>query len=327
MRATCLGLLFASGTILCGQTSSAIPASIQAEIDRIRGEITRVEPLVQQGVLPRVRLEQTEDLLADAQDDAILRSTLYEDSISVKEIYSSAASQDLSEQHADQMVAAAQRRLDRERKKLGKARQLVEQGVLARNTLTEIEAEIISRAKTIELAITRAGLLREIAQTARAERAAMVAENSPFLDRSAMVRYSGSGAMLALRDLRVLELAFMRKFFRRLPISAAGQTSLHLALGFDHRGRVDVAVNPDHSEGVWIRKYLEKQRIPYYAFRTAIAGKATAPHIHIGPGSTHLSSGFMPALSSRQTLVRAVPVRLARARRVRGRSANVRMAD
>ena len=65
-------------------------------------------------------------------------------------------------------------------------------------------------------------------------------------------------------------------------------TAVHTALGMDHTGRVDVAVNPDSPEGIWLREYLDARAIPYYAFRVAMAGKATAPHIHIGPGSTRL---------------------------------------
>ena len=65
---------------------------------------------------------------------------------------------------------------------------------------------------------------------------------------------------------------------------------MHRALGFDHRGRVDVAVVPSAPEGVWLRQYLQLRKIPYYAFAHAIPGKATAAHIHIGPGSTRLAS-------------------------------------
>ena len=37
-----------------------------------------------------------------------------------------------------------------------------------------------------------------------------------------------------------------------------------------------------------MRRYLKSRQIPYYAFTHAIPGKATAAHIHIGPGSTRL---------------------------------------
>jgi hypothetical protein len=71
-------------------------------------------------------------------------------------------------------------------------------------------------------------------------------------------------------------------------VSARGATATHRALGFDHRGRVDIALNPDQREGVWLLNYLKRLKIPYYAFRAAVRGKATAPHIHLGPPSLRL---------------------------------------
>jgi hypothetical protein len=103
-----------------------------------------------------------------------------------------------------------------------------------------------------------------------------------------MVHYEGDGAILANRDLLTLESSFERRFGKPLPISADGQTATHNALGFDHKGRVDVAVNPNEPEGIWLRHYLEAKRVPYYAFLRAVPGKATGAHIHIGPGSTKL---------------------------------------
>jgi hypothetical protein len=88
--------------------------------------------------------------------------------------------------------------------------------------------------------------------------------------------------------LKPLAVAFKKKFDHPLPISAEGETDLHRAMGFDHTGRVDVAVNPRDPEGVWLRRYLKSRQIPYYAFTRAIRGKATAAHIHIGTGSTRL---------------------------------------
>ena len=59
------------------------------------------------GTLPRIRLEEAEEKLADAQDDAILSHTLYGE----------LPVQNLSDQMADDMVAAAQRRLERQIKR------------------------------------------------------------------------------------------------------------------------------------------------------------------------------------------------------------------
>ena len=62
-----------------------------------------------------------------------------------------------------------------------------------------------------------------------------------------------------------------------------------MALGFDHRGRVDVAVTPHQPEGNWLMSYLRSRRIPFFAFRAAVAQQATGAHIHVGPGSTRIA--------------------------------------
>ena len=68
-------------------------------------------------------------------------------------------------------------------------------------------------------------------------------------------------------------------------------TAVHRSLGFDHTGRVDVELHPALPEGRWLLEYLTGHRIPYFAFRHAVPGKATGAHIHIGPMSTRLAKG------------------------------------
>jgi hypothetical protein len=58
-------------------------------------------------------------------------------------------------------------------------------------------------------------------------------------------------------------------------------------MGFDHRGRFDVAVGPSQPEGVWARRYLTEKHVTFLAFRSAVPGQATGAHIHIGPPSSH----------------------------------------
>ena len=89
-------------------------------------------------------------------------------------------------------------------------------------------------------------------------------------------------------DLTAISAQFEKRFHHALPVSALGQTLLHQSMGLDHRNRVDVALNPDQPEGLWLRALLERLHVPYLAFRSAVAGAATAPHIHIGTGSTRL---------------------------------------
>jgi hypothetical protein len=103
-------------------------------------------------------------------------------------------------------------------------------------------------------------------------------------------RHNGDGIFDMVIFARV-QAAYERQFGNPLPISALGQTAVHRAMGFDHSGRVDVALNPDSAEGEWLRTYLTVERIPFFVFRQAIPGRATGAHIHIGPMSTRLASG------------------------------------
>lgn len=254
------------------------------QIEIAKTEIERVSQLVEAGALPRVRLEEAEAKLADAQDEVILERSLYGE----------LPVQNLSEQMADDMVAAAQRRVERQILILQHAVKLVNDGITARSTLEPIETELRSRQSNLTLAHARAKLIGELASIARYEQSLQGVQQAtriePYTDYTfrSMVHYDGNGSMLSPKDLIPLEAAFRKRFEHPLPISAEGQTAVHESLGFDHRGRIDVAVNPANPEGIWLRRYLESKRIPYYAFSRAIPGKATGAHIHIGPGSLRL---------------------------------------
>ena len=99
-------------------------------------------------------------------------------------------------------------------------------------------------------------------------------------------RYNG-GSTFTAADLRAMEQAFFKQFGKILPVSTRGDSAVHRALGFDHRGRFDLAVSPSQPEGLWARRYLIGKNFSFFAFRTAVPGMATGAHIHIGPGSAH----------------------------------------
>jgi hypothetical protein len=73
-------------------------------------------------------------------------------------------------------------------------------------------------------------------------------------------------------------------------VSAYGQSDLHNRWGYDHRNAMDVAVHPDSPDGQALLAYLTSQRIPFQAFRQAVSGSATGPHIHIGRPSSKPAS-------------------------------------
>jgi hypothetical protein len=159
--------------------------------------------------------------------------------------------------------------------------------------LTPIQEDLAIRRMNLNLAHSRASLMAEMAALAKYQKtAAEIHEVTSIIYRDSfnrgMEHYEGSGLFRESKDLKPLALAFEQKFEHPLPISAEGETNLHRALGFDHRGRVDVAVSPNAPEGIWLLRYLKSRKIPFYAFTRAIPGKATAAHVHIGPGSTRL---------------------------------------
>jgi hypothetical protein len=266
-------------------------AASNKNVELAKLELQRIKDLVDVGALPRVRVQQAEANLADAQDEAVLEHTLYGD-LPVK---------GAAEEVSKEMIAAAQRRVDRQQARLERAREIVSAGVAAQSYLLPIEQELTTRQTGLDLAQLRARLMTEIAAANNIPRVADTPDpaiEDTDLFAQGMEHYEGDGGFNESRDLAPLELAFESKFARLLPISAEGETEVHRALGFDHRGRVDVAVDPSQPEGIWLRQYLKLHKIPYYAFAHAIPGKATAAHVHIGPGSTRLSTRLAPHLHS-----------------------------
>lgn len=102
-----------------------------------------------------------------------------------------------------------------------------------------------------------------------------------YTTKAAVMRYTGTGGWALTAASKVKDF-FASKFGRQLPVSALGQSTTHNRLGFDHRNSVDVAVHPDSAEGQALIEYLRNNGIPFLAFRSAIRGVATGPHIHIG---------------------------------------------
>jgi hypothetical protein len=257
--------LFVNG--LTAQLSSAMLQRAQSDLERIRARVA-------DGILPRASLEQAERKLADAQDEETLSETLY----------STIRLQDLTPEQADNMLAAASRRVGREQDLLESRQKLLDMGVISQSELGSVRSELYARQLTLELARDRAKLLNDLRQMAAEEQKTQL----PTLQNS-MLRYPGTGAF-QLSDLPEIEKSFKLQFHHALPVSAMGQTPVHQSMGLDHRNKVDVALNPEQPEGLWLRHYLEWRHLPYLAFRGAVAGAATAAHIHIGTESTRLAS-------------------------------------
>ena len=263
--------------------SAAVPSRLRADLSdplvvRARERLEQVRKLVSAGALPPMRFKEAQDEVQDAMDMSLLRQSLYVT--------------DLLPEEADQMVLVAQRMVIRRQRSLLEMQELVSAGILARSEAETSTTDFDRAQQELDWAKSRATLVQEIAENARIQKSIasleVQAESHPDWAGKVYTHYEGNGVFTPA-DLQRLEVDYTSKFATKLPISADGETALHRSLGFDHRGRVDVAVMPDQPEGEWLMHYLEAKKIPYYAFRMAVPGKATGAHIHVGPGSTKLA--------------------------------------
>ena len=256
-------------------------------IVRARANLENVERLVVSGVLPRMRLEQAKADLEDAQDIAVLHQTLY--------------GKELTVDQADEMIQAAQRRVDRKHKALAEMDKLLNQGIISKAEMSTYQDDADRADHELDWAKSRARLIIELHAMVEAEqdaaKFAALADSVRQAGQSAghplVERFDGNG-QFGPSVIAKIEDAYKKRFGASMPISANGETSVHRAMGFDHRGRVDVALNPDTPEGTWLRRYLTDNQIPYFAFRGAVAHQATGAHVHIGPPSTLCTAGACP---------------------------------
>lgn len=262
-----------------GQTSVSETPSL-ASLDKVRLEVSRLEDLVREGAVARARLDQAKASLADAEDDAILRKT----------VFGPLGIESLNPEQIGEMLAAARRRLDRYQSKVDAMKKLADDGVVARTELTPVLEELDIRRRTLDLAESRARTFESLLALIRAEQEAeaRAAEDAALAREWKLFERFAGDSKFQLTMLAVIAQSFEKKFAKTLPVSALGMTEVHRSMGFDHRDRVDVAVTPDSAEGVWLRRFLEDAKIPYFAFRSFVPGAATGPHIHIGPPSLRL---------------------------------------
>ena len=271
------------------QDNSLVPADIQANVDRIRGEMRVPEaPSAAQPAAHAsqpVQIVTPEEQEADDEDSAILLRTMR--TVNVDDLALSAAQQDAAEQDVKDMLGAAERMADRIDRRATRVSQLVAQGAVSQDAVAQVNEEAERRHNTLDLVTERAAMLTEVIEMARAD---MPGPGGARRLGSGAMRYDGTGRLIRPAEMATLSAAFQKKFSHPLPVSAWGESAAHAMMGFDHRGRIDVAVYPDGPEGRWVRAWLERLRIPYYAFRTALPGRSTGAHIHIGPGSSRIQA-------------------------------------
>jgi len=172
-------------------------------------------------------------------------------------------------------------------------RKLRQDGTISEDEVGEAERAFVAALKQVyalrssvvetDIAITEAVLGEKV------ERMPALPING-FSETKELARFNG-GFKWSLREAPRLEKYFAETFGRRLPVTALGQSATHDRLGFDHRDSMDVALHPDSAEGRALIDHLRNSGIPFIAFRSAVPGASTGPHIHIGRPSHRLSRG------------------------------------
>jgi hypothetical protein len=208
------------------------------------------------------------DAVADERDRELVRSLI--------------ESKDLNEEQANSLVRAAGRRYMRRKLAYGEARQ---SGKATTGELDALRVNVEAARRVCDVAESLERHTRELTVMAKAdfEMETQLSTLAPSM-LGLVERYNG-GSTFTAADLREMEQSFFRQFGKVLPVSSRGDSAVHRALGFDHRGRFDLAVSPSQPEGIWARRYLIGKNVSFFAFRTAVPGMATGAHIHIGPGS------------------------------------------
>jgi len=172
--------------------------------------------------------------------------------------------------------------------RLVKSKQLFKEGLISKNQLAESEQAVtVAQLKVTEVQqqMTNAGA--QIAQTLlEVEGEKQMAKLGPLpkgglIKTTSFIRYNGIG-LWSLSQAGKIELFFQQTFKRPLPIAVFGQGAIHDRWRLDHHNAMDISLNPDGAEGQALMEFLRGNGIPFSAFRGAIPGVATGPHIHIG---------------------------------------------
>lgn len=192
------------------------------------------------------------------------------------------------------LLALRERKVTEAAAQLENLRELYRDGIISRREFEETEktlAELKGQVAEVHQKIRAADqMLAEVLLENEAANAPLAVSSAPVsgitsVKRVAYIRYAGSGNW-SLSEAAKIEGFFYARTGRHLPVSAYGQSELHNRWGYDHRNAMDVAVHPDTAEGQALIAYLTSQRIPFQAFRQAVSGSATGPHIHIGRPSS-----------------------------------------
>ncbi len=172
--------------------------------------------------------------------------------------------------------------------RVAQSKDLYQDGLLSRKQLEEseraltvekekvsgVEQQIASADTQIAQTLIEIEGDKQIAKLGRVRKGSLVQTTS-------FIRFNGASGFL-LSNAGKIQGFFLQKFSRPLPIAVFGQGAIHDRWRLDHHNAMDISLNPDGPEGQALMEFLRTNGIPFSAFRGAIPGVATGPHIHIG---------------------------------------------
>ena len=161
------------------------------------------------------------------------------------------------------------------------------QGLISKNQLVDTESAVAAaKGRVNEARRQMASADAQIADTlleaqAEAQMSRIPLRKGSLVSTTSYIRYSGTGTW-ALSDAWKVQRFFLASFNKQLPVGVFGQGAIHDRWRLDHRNAMDISLHPDGPEGQALLNFLRANGIPFLAFRAAIPGTATGPHIHIG---------------------------------------------
>lgn len=188
----------------------------------------------------------------------------------------------------EKLRASYEKSLGKAEDHLSKSKELFDAGLISKSAVEASEAAVAqAKEKVVEVDLRMTGADSQIANTVlEAEAEKTLARTKPLrrgglVSTTAMIRYNG-GSSWALSDAWKVQRFFLDTFKKPLPVAVFGQGAIHDRWRLDHRNSMDISLYPDSAEGQGLLGFLRANGIPFLAFRQAIPGTATGPHIHIG---------------------------------------------
>ena len=188
----------------------------------------------------------------------------------------------------EKLLALYEGNVKKAEEKVTVSQKLLAEGLIARTQVEDAEHTLALEKQKVEetrrqMANADAQIAGVLVETAADEEIAknLRLANRTLIRTSAFTRYTGAGGW-NLTDAWKIQRFFSDTFKKELPIAVFGQGAIHERWRLDHRNAMDIQLHPDGVEGRALLDYLQRNGIPYSAFRSAIPGTATGPHIHIG---------------------------------------------